>query len=210
MKDSDYLSVWIYLLLKATHAEYPVLFKGEKIVLQQGQLITGRKSIANELSINESKVTRILNSFVNEQQIEQQTSNKNRLITVVNWESYQIDEQQNKTLSNNKQTTIELQLNTNKNGKECSKKEKKHIYGTFKKVRLTDSEKSRLIEEFGETFFEDCVKELDEYKEQTGKVYRNDNLAIRKWVVGAVMRKGGKGNVGSKTGQRSDYEQVGF
>ena len=31
-KDSDYLSVWIYLLLNATHKEIPALFKGEKIM----------------------------------------------------------------------------------------------------------------------------------------------------------------------------------
>ena len=27
-KDSDYLSVWIYLLLNATHKEIPAIFKG--------------------------------------------------------------------------------------------------------------------------------------------------------------------------------------
>ena len=30
-KDSDYLSVWIYLLLNATHKEIPAVFKKEKI-----------------------------------------------------------------------------------------------------------------------------------------------------------------------------------
>lgn len=117
MKDADHLAVWTYLLLCATHTEYPMLFKGKKIMLQSGQLITGRKSIAEKLCISESKVTRILNAFENEQQIEQQASNKNRLITVLNWDLYQILEQQNEQQVNNKRTTSEQQVNTNKNVK---------------------------------------------------------------------------------------------
>lgn len=115
MKDADHLAVWMYLLLNATHAEYPALFKGEKIMLKPGQLITGRKSIAAKLSISESKVTRTLNTFESEQQIEQQTSNKNRLITVLNWDLYQSSEQQNELLVNNNRPTSEQQVNTNKN-----------------------------------------------------------------------------------------------
>jgi uncharacterized phage protein (TIGR02220 family) len=116
-KDSDYLAVWIYLLLNATHKEYPALFKGEKITLRPGQLITGRKSIADKLNISESKVQRILKSFENEHQIEQQPSNQNRLITIVNWQEYQSNEQQIEQPMNNERTTSEQRVNTNKNDK---------------------------------------------------------------------------------------------
>jgi len=117
MKDAEHLAVWMYLLLNATHAEYPALFKGKKIMLQPGQLITGRKSIASTLVINESKVTRILDAFESEQQIEQLTSNKNRLISIVNWDVYQSNEQQSELQMNNKRTTSEQQVNTNKKNK---------------------------------------------------------------------------------------------
>lgn len=116
-KDSDYLAVWIYLLLNATHKEIPALFKGKKIILQKGQLITGRKSIASQLKISESKIFRIINDFKSEQQIEQQTSNKNSLISILNWDKYQNIEQQNEQQMNNKRTTDEQQVNTNKNVK---------------------------------------------------------------------------------------------
>ena len=106
-KDSDYLSVWIYLLLNATHKEIPALFKGEKIILQPGQLITGRKSMADKLKISESKIYRVINEYKSEQQIEQQTSNKNSLITILNWNKYQQNEQQNEQQMNNKRTTTE-------------------------------------------------------------------------------------------------------
>ncbi len=114
-KDADYFTVWGYLLLSATHKKYDILWKGEKITLNPGQLITGRKSISNKFNISESKVQRILKKYENEQQIEQQTSNQNRLITINNWYSYQQNEQQNEQPVNNHRTTSEQPVNTNKN-----------------------------------------------------------------------------------------------
>lgn len=116
-KDSDHIAVWTYLLLNATHKEYPAMFSGKKIILQPGQLITGRKSIADKFKISESKVQRILKLFENEQQIEQQNGNKNRLVTILSWLDYQDSEHQDEQLVNNKRTTSEQQVNTNKNVK---------------------------------------------------------------------------------------------
>ncbi|MEK5058612.1 hypothetical protein BK126_03135 [Paenibacillus sp. FSL H7-0326] len=130
-KDSDHMAVWVYLLLNAAHAEYPALFSGERITLQPGQLITGRKSISEKLKISESKVQRILKSFENEQQIEQLTSSKNRLVTLVSWSEYQDCEQQNEQQVNNKRTTTEQQVNTNNNVNKINnenKKNKEDIY----------------------------------------------------------------------------------
>lgn len=120
-KDADYFAVWCYLLLNATHQNKDAVFAGKKIVLHPGQLITGRKSIQEQFNINESKVQRILKFFENERQIEQQTCNKNRLISIVNWNLYQDIEQQNEQPLNNNCTTDEQQMNTNKNEriKEC-------------------------------------------------------------------------------------------
>ncbi len=114
-KDSDYFAVWCYLLLSATHKKTSALFKGKKIILLPGQLITGRKSIAKKFKIDESKVQRILKTLENEQQIEQQTSSQNRLITIVNWYQYQEIEQQNAQQVNNECTTSEQRVNTNNN-----------------------------------------------------------------------------------------------
>lgn len=116
-KDSDYLAVWIYLLLNATHKEHAALFKNKRTTLQPGQLITGRKSIASKLHISESKVQRILTVLESEQQIEQQTTSQNRLITIRNWGRYQGSEQQIEQQVNNEWTTSEQRVNTNKNVK---------------------------------------------------------------------------------------------
>ena len=117
MKDSDHLAVWIYLLLNASHTEYPVLFGGKKISLKAGQLITGRKSIASTLGISESKVRRILDLFEIDQQIDRQRSNKNSLVSILNWDKYQIFDQQIDQQATNKRPTSDQQVTTNKNNK---------------------------------------------------------------------------------------------
>ena len=60
----------------------------------------------------------------------------------------------------------------------------KKPYGEFKNVLLTDDEYNLLIEQFGNP--EQLIKRLDEYKEQSGKQYNSDYMAIKKWVVEAV------------------------
>jgi hypothetical protein len=52
-----------------------------------------------------------------EQLIEQQTNNRQRLITIVSWGLYQQSEQQSEQQPNNKRTTSEQQANTNNNNK---------------------------------------------------------------------------------------------
>lgn len=135
-KDSDHIAVWTYLLLNATHKEYSVVFSGEKIMLQPGQLITGRKVISEKFKISESKVQRILKSFEIEQQIEQQNGNKNRLVSILSWSDYQTGEQQDEQQVNNKRTTTEQQVNTNKNVKNVKnvKNDKKEKINSPKQV----------------------------------------------------------------------------
>lgn len=114
-KDSDHIAVWIYLLLNATHTEYDTLFKGKRTTLQKGQLITGTISISKKLKINKDKVQRILKRFEIDKQIEQQTSNKNRLITILNWDKYQIVDKQFDKQVISKCKTTDKQVITNKN-----------------------------------------------------------------------------------------------
>ena len=109
------MAIWIYLLLNATHAEIPAMFKGQKIMLNPGQLITGRKVISDKLRVTESKVQRVLKCYESERQIEQQTGNKNRLIPIKNWNMYQCSEQQIERQMYNQRTTNEQQMNTNNN-----------------------------------------------------------------------------------------------
>ena len=163
-KDSDHLAIWIYLLLNATHKSQKMMFEGQIIELQPGQLITGRKSISEKLNISESKVQRVLKSLEIEQQIEQQTTPRNRLITVLSWVDYQSSEQQIEQQLNNKRTTTEQQLNTNKNVNNA-KNVKKGTYGEFKNVLLTETELEKLKAEYSDSW-QACIEFLSLWIEE--------------------------------------------
>jgi hypothetical protein len=114
MKSNDHLAIWMYLLLNATHKGYDTIIEGKRVTLQPGQLVTGRKVISKELKINESKVQRILKTFKTEQQIEQQTNPRCRVISILNWVEYQQGEQVNEQQVNNKRTLNKKDKNVNK------------------------------------------------------------------------------------------------
>ena len=58
-------------------------------------------------------------------------------------------------------------------------KPQKHKYGEYQHVLLTDDEHSRLVSDFGSDVTDRYIKKVDEYCEQSGKTYKNYNLAIR-------------------------------
>jgi len=118
-KDSDYIHLWVHLLMCATYQEKEYLFNGKIEHLKPGQFITGRLKLSNDTGIQQSKVERVLKVFESEHQIEQQGTTKFRIISIVNWDKYQNGEQQNELQMNSKRTASEQQVNTiNKEKKE--------------------------------------------------------------------------------------------
>ena len=111
-KDPEHLALWVHLLCSAAYEPTPALLGGKSIILQPGQLTTGRKQLAVNSGISESKVERTLKAFENAQLIEQQKTNKNRLISILSWYESQPSEQQNERPVNNKRTTTEQRADT--------------------------------------------------------------------------------------------------
>lgn len=111
----DILALWVHLLFKANHKDTEVFIGLNKIPIKRGQFITSRQHLSVESGIEQSKIERILNMLKTEHQIEQQSFNKFRMITITNWDKYQISEQQNEQQMNNKRTANEQQMNTDNN-----------------------------------------------------------------------------------------------
>jgi hypothetical protein len=105
--DGDWLKVWTTCLVLATHRPFKVIFEGKPKTLEPGQFITSRVSLAKATGVQESKVERILLSLKSEQQIEQLSTPRNRIISIKNWEKYQSTEQQNERQLNSNRTTSE-------------------------------------------------------------------------------------------------------
>lgn len=89
-----------------------------------------------------------------------------------------------------------------------SKKEVKHKYGEFQHVLLTDTEKDKLFNEYGESLALEAIKYLDESIEMKGYKYKSHYLAIRKWVIDAVKEKQSKKSFGNNYGPKRTIENV--
>ena len=69
----------------------------------------------------------------------------------------------------------------------------KHKYGEYSHVLLTDEQEKKLIDEYGSILTVKAITFLDEYIEMKGYKAKNHYLAIKKWVIGAVMEREPKG-----------------
>jgi hypothetical protein len=136
-RDSEYVHLWVHLLMLAAYQDREFLFNGKLQKLKAGQLVTGRKALSMNTGIEQSKCERILKCFESEHQIEQQNTNRFRIISICNWDKYQVSEQQNEQPVNNGRTTDEQPVNTYKKDKKY-KKERKTFSSDSIELRLSE------------------------------------------------------------------------
>lgn len=67
----------------------------------------------------------------------------------------------------------------------------KHKYGEYDHVRLTDQERDRLFDRYGERLTMAAIRYLDEYIERKGYKAKSHYLTIIKWVIDAVKKEEG-------------------
>ena len=68
-------------------------------------------------------------------------------------------------------------------------KPQKHKYGEYNHVLLTDEERDKLMNEYGEQETLEAITFLDEYIEMKGYKAKSHYLCMRKWVFDAVNRQ---------------------
>ena len=69
------------------------------------------------------------------------------------------------------------------------KKDTKHQYGEYNHVLLTDKQRDKLFEDYGEAEALEAIKFLDEYIQMKGYKAKDHNLVMRKWVFDAVREQ---------------------
>ena len=75
----------------------------------------------------------------------------------------------------------EIKIVQNQN-KKLKSKPKKHRYGEFKHVLLTDQERDRLInEKWGKELFDYMVRQLDNWIEEKGYSSKSHNMTLQRW-----------------------------
>ncbi len=155
-RDGAWLKVWLFLLCRATHAAYRVVFEGKDTMLQPGQLITSRQTIVDFCKVERSKVERILKKLESEHQIEQLTTSACRLITITNWDRYQRSEQPIEQQVSNDRATSEQRVSTHKNGKKVEN-DKNHT--------VTPWPGAEVVEAWNSAGLMKCVKVTDKRRE---------------------------------------------
>ena len=119
--DGNTLKLWIYLLVNAQYKD--TKYKGVEI--KRGQIITGRKKLANRLGMTEQQIRTSLNHLEKTKEITIKSTNRFSVITIVKYGIYQGDDgepnQQHNQQSTNNQPT------DNHNTRNIRRKEGKNI-----------------------------------------------------------------------------------
>ena len=189
----DMRSAWVDLLLLANHRDVAIIFDYEPMTVKRGQYLTSVRKLGARWNWSKNRTLKYLRLLESLGMIHRESNNQRTLITIDNYSVYQDIQDTNgytkrtqiDTQSGREADTGMPQTNNDKN----DKKEKKNIYGEYQHVRLTDSERDRLFNEYGESETLEAIKYLDEYKERRGYKSKNDNLTLRKWVFDAIKKE---------------------
>lgn len=180
------LKVWIWCLLKATHRDHAQVIGLQKVELRPGQFIYGRNRAAEELKLKPSTTHRYMLWLKEVGNVDIKSNNKFSVVTVVNWELYQIEENKMDSNMDSKWTTNGQQMDTNKNGKND-----KNIYTAFfesvwklyphkkGKGQVSDTQKAKL-EKIGIEQLTRCIER-----------YRKDKPDRQYWQHGSTFFNSG-------------------
>lgn len=112
----------------------------------------------------------------------------------------------NVTCNGEKEKDIEIEKEKeyiDANASPAPKKEAKHRLGDYQHVLLTDTEREKLVDEYGLKLTDEAIKYLDEYIEMKGYKAKSHYLCIKKWVIDAVKEQQAKRST-NKTAQSLD------
>ena len=113
-KNAYLYKLFCHLLMEANWKETEFIFNNKKHILKRGQLIVGCKKLGDETHISKSMAYRFLNILENETLIEQQKTNLYTIVTIVNYDDYQANEQQPETPVKLQRNSSETPVNTSK------------------------------------------------------------------------------------------------
>ena len=185
-KNPKLLQTFLYCLLKATHTEREQLVGDTIVKLQPGQLVTGRKSLAEATGLTEQKIRTALDKLKKLGILTSKPTTKYSVISITNWDSYQQTNQQ----VTNSQPTTNQQLTTNNNYnnynnvnndlKDRGKKAKRFSPPTHEEAGLY------FLERGSQEAIQEAEKFIDFYESKgwlVGKAKMKDwKAAVRNWM----------------------------
>ena len=121
-QNSNMVHIMLHLVLTANTEDKP----WRDITLHRGQLATTVKELSAKTGISEKSVRTCINRLSESGELGKQTTNKYTILTICNYDIYQLSDSQKKSdWANKGQTKGKQRANNNKNNKNIRKKEYK-------------------------------------------------------------------------------------
>lgn len=155
-QESGMVSLFINLLLRANYQ--PRRWRG--MVIERGQLVTGRKQLSIETGLSEQTIRTCLQRLEQTGEIKRQPTNKYSIITICNYESYQCEENKTNQQVTNNQPTSNQQVTTNKEYKNNNKETTTKVVAKKDKLSLSPTHN---LEKRCKTFYESLVPFVGTY-----------------------------------------------
>lgn len=179
----DKRSAWIDLLLTANHADKKLLFNGELITIQRGQILTSIRKLSAKWKWSVNKVYRFLELLINDEMLKKESDNNRTLLTIVNYEVYQCVEYTNEyTLGNSIEHSNE---NTNDTPSNTPSEHKQEL----KNDKNVKNEKNNI-------FVPPSVEEVKEYLASVGSTLDAESFVAfyesKGWMIGKNKMKSWK------------------
>ena len=178
--DTNTFRLFMHLLLKANREEK----KWRGRIIKAGELVTGRKILAEELALSEQQIRTSLLKLKSTNEITIKSTSQNSIITLNNWNSYQGNQPAEQPTDNQRITTnknirreeeresIVKQQTTNNNVVSLTSSLYKG-YGQYNNVYLSNQQRGALLTQMGsEKLLATLVDELSEnIASKTEKVF---------------------------------------
>lgn len=186
-------SVFLDLLLTANFDT--IKYHGTTIL--RGQTIIGYSKMAKRLGISVQNARTAIKRLKSTSEITSQVTTKGQVITVTNYEKYQLVEvpsnNQSNNQSNNHLTSNQQATNNSKEYKELKKEKKRKrgdllAFGENKRVLLSSEEHRKLCQRFGSRAIARFIKDVERWKISKGKDYVDDYFGILTFVEFAKKR----------------------
>ena len=183
-KNPTMLKIWIWCIGKASFEDGEAIPENRMLLntieLKRGQFIFGRKSAEKELQIDESTIYKILKKLEKNNSISIKSNNKYSIITICNYDNYQLSNNKKEQQSNSKVTAKEQQsnskvthiiniINDNKINKEKSKKERFDFLNSIVGLGVSDENAQKWIEVRKEKKATNTERAFNVVKEEVAK-----------------------------------------
>lgn len=186
-RDSFALHLAIHLLLKANHKAKTYLFDGKQIIIERGQLMSGRFTLSEETGIKPSTIRNKIALLRNAHFLDIKSNNKFSVITILNYETYQNLSEDNGHQTgqqkDSQRTTKGQPEDTNKNDKNDKNDKNKDIYGRTPFTPPTPDEVTSYCKERNNNI--DAQRFIDFYQAKGWMIGKNKmkdwRAAVRTW-----------------------------